>query len=101
MMKTALIVAAMAAAALLLAQPALAAEPAVDAALAAHVAYAPESPAAAFERMLARCGPVTAAPLARPAVDPLDPHFHAALWSDDARAAQVVTSTTLRTAKAR
>ena len=101
MMKTALIVAAMAAAALLLAQPALAAEPAVDAALAAHVAYAPESPAAAFDRMLAPRAPVTAAALARPAVDPLDPHFHAALWSDDASAARVAVPATLRTAKAR
>jgi hypothetical protein len=73
----------------------------VGAASAAHVAYAPESPAAAIDRMLARRAPVTVAPLARPTVDPLDPHFHAALWSDDARAAQVVTSTTLRTAKAR
>ncbi|MGE5104545.1 MAG: hypothetical protein ACM3NZ_07365 [Betaproteobacteria bacterium] len=81
--------------------PAIAAEPVFDAASAAHVAYAPESPAAAFDRMLARRAPVTVAPLARPTVDPLDPHFHAALWSDDARAAQVVTSTTLRTAKAR
>ncbi|MGE5097809.1 MAG: hypothetical protein ACM3SO_21910 [Betaproteobacteria bacterium] len=100
-MKTTSIAYVMGAVAMLIVAPAIAAEPVVDAASAAHVAYAPESPAAAFERMLARCGPVTAAPLARPAVDPLDPHFHAALWSDDAGAARVVTSTTLRTAKAR
>ena len=100
-MKTALTISAMAVAAMLLGQPVLAAEPTADAASAAYVSYAPESPAAAFDRMLAPRAPVTAAALARPAVDPLDPHFHAALWSDDASAARVAVPATLRTAKAR
>ena len=100
-MKTTSFAHAAGAAALLLVAPVIGAEPTLDATMATHVAYAPESPAAAFDRMLAPHAPVTAAPLARPAADPLDPHFHAALWSDDASAARVATSATLRAAKSR
>ena len=84
-MKTASITCALAVASTLLLQPAIA-DPFLDAARAAHVAYAPESPAAAFERMLAHA-PVTAAPLVQPVADPLDPHFHAALWTGTHRGA--------------
>jgi hypothetical protein len=100
-MKTTLIGFTLAAAGTLLVQPVIAAEPAHGAAGAPHVAYAPESPAAAFERMLAPRVPGTAAPLALPAADPLDPHFHAALWSDDASVARVTASASLRTANVR
>jgi hypothetical protein len=100
-MKTALIASAIAAVATLLVQPAIAAEPARDAARAPHVSYAPESPAAAFERMLAPRAPVTATPVARPTADPLDPHFHAALWSEDAGAARAGASASVRTATLR
>lgn len=42
---------------------------------------APESPMAAFERMLGKDEPLVAAPAAPSRIDPLLPHFHAALWS--------------------
>lgn len=42
---------------------------------------APESPMAAFERMLGAHEPLAVAPDASSRVDPLLPHFQAALWS--------------------
>lgn len=42
---------------------------------------APESPMAAFERMLGAHEPLVLAPAASARIDPLLPHFQAALWS--------------------
>ena len=95
-MKTALIASAVAAVVMALVQPATACEPVRNAAASPHVAYAPEPPAATFERMLAPRRPIADAPLAPSAIDPLDAPFHAALWSGE-----TVGAASLRTAKAR
>jgi len=85
-MKTTAFAVALSFASLLALQPAVAAPEVADAyqAAAGRIAYQPESPVAAFERMLAPRTPVTATVQAPEQVDPLMPAFNLALWSKPA-----------------
>jgi|SRR5690606_21346149 hypothetical protein len=82
-MKTTALAVALSFASLLALQPASAAPEFPDAYQAAggRIAYEPESPAAAFARLLAPRTPVTGTAQAPAQVDPLLPAFNLALWS--------------------
>ena len=90
-MKTTALSAALALAALLALRPAAAAPdlPGAQADAAARLAASqPESPMAAFERMLAARVPTASAARAPAQVDPLLPAFQLALWSKPAERRQ-------------
>jgi hypothetical protein len=81
-------IALMAAAAWMSPRPALAGPQAVgpEAAPAARQVFSlPESPAAAFERLLAVRTPTPSAAVAPKGIDPLPPYFQAALWGTQAQ----------------
>ncbi|HLS56637.1 MAG TPA: hypothetical protein VK052_11210 [Zeimonas sp.] len=85
-MKTTAFAVALSFASLLALQPAVAAPDFTDAdqAAAGRIAYEPESPVAAFARMLAPRTPAAGTVQAPAQVDPLMPAFNLALWSKPA-----------------
>ncbi len=84
-MKSVSFVSLAAVAAALLAQPAFAEAPSVEihGAPAAIAGYAPEAPAAAFDRLFASRTATPVRPLAVRSADELERHFQLALWSTE------------------